>query len=123
MNDIFLLYLLMQADTIAGALGILATCLIAISLISWFVVSITNTTSNSSPAERENNAKACRATRWLTPIAIITFVIQALFPTTKTIAVMAGGHYAIEVAKSDTGKKVRALIDATLDKAVEKVSQ
>jgi hypothetical protein len=104
--DIFILYLLMQANSIKGMFVVITVCLVVGALVSTMIGRI------------EDDAYMRRLAR-LCCIAVTPMLIFAtLLPSTKTLAVMMGWHYAIEAVKSDTAKKILDLVDLTIDGAL-----
>lgn len=105
--DIFLLYLLMQADTIKDSFvvitffGGMGTCIcLVIGLI-------------------EDIKLLKKAAKVMGCIVVPSLIMATLMPSTKTIAVMVGGHYAIEATKTETAKKIMNLVDVTLENAIK----
>jgi len=108
--DIFLLYLLMQADSIIVIALIIA--ILSASTVGVLQLYLIDSSSNTAKALRKKGITFC----------VFSVAILAFFPSTKTLAVMFGVHYAIEAAKSETGKKIQKLVNDTLDKAIEKIN-
>lgn len=111
--DIFLLYLLMQADAF-GVVVFLAAVVCGVSAVVCMIA------ESDSSGDEEKEFRRWRK-RWLN-ILVCAAIFLAIFPSTKTIAVMVGGHYALEAAKTDTGKKIEKFVNDTLNKAIEKIN-
>jgi hypothetical protein len=105
--DIFMLYLLMQADTISAVLVFFA-------LFGGAAIFLWITFAYTEDLPSKKIAKMILIFAWF-PLVIAS----ALFPNTKTIAVMVGGHYAIEATKSETAKKIIEYVNRSLDKALK----
>lgn len=123
--EIFLLYLLMQADSISSALGFVSV--VTSVIFAGAFIGVLVTTGNAyeygpdSEHRKEGLARAARIAKWRNKIGCVAlplFIACMLFPSTKTLAVMIGGHYALQAVKSDTAQKLLELVNNELDKAL-----
>lgn len=131
--DVFMLYLLMQADSICKTMEFVTfICCVGfiVTLIAATCFKCASIPNSESEYGRRHEETAGKIHEVLKPISkkfgIASFVLiamNALMPTTKSLAIAVGGHYAIEAAKSETAQKIKVLVDATLDKALEKVTK
>lgn len=120
--DLFVLYLLMQADSIcrlfvffAFVFGITASV-----LCITFACSFDESFDTQKDLDRKQKLRP-KMKRWFLFLWFLCFLsamAATLFPKTKTLAVMIGGHYALEAAKSDTAKKIMELVNLSIDEAL-----
>ena len=112
--DIILLYLLMQSDTIRSSFhgmcwisGIVMLCSMAAAAMS-----------SDLGCNAATKTWVKRAFLWAFAAFLLSFSTYALWPSTRSLAVIAGGHLALEAAKSETGKKIGGMITDLLNDGV-----
>ncbi len=59
--------------------------------------------------------KVRRFWRWSVPLAVTLLVALVFLPSERTLAMIAGAHYGKEAVASETGQKVRKLLEQKLD--------
>lgn len=104
--DIFILYILMQADNIAASITFCLFLAIFIGVVCAIVGHV------------DDNDKSKKLSKICAILSVPLLIAAALMPTTKTMAVMIGGHYALDAAKSDVAKKIMILVEKTIDDAI-----
>ena len=97
MSEVFLLYLFTRLDAISGFLTI--GCFFS------FVIGFTAALMHAVEFEISP-----RLFKWM-GVACVVFGLAAVFvPTQKDMAIIVGGKFAIDAARSPEGKQVRGLV-------------
>lgn len=120
--DILLLYLFAQVDQIIGVFGFFAVLFgMATAIMAALYLFATEGGSRSKDVE---NLRPLR--RWFIITGIACFcctLIATLVPSQKGIAIIVGGHFALEATRSETAKKIFTIVDGVLDKQIEQLSR
>ena len=116
--DIFLLYLFTRVDAIQGLF-------FALTLISGVFIFGTGMFAAMSCSEYEKNVREwCRTAlkKW-TWLPVLCATLTVATPTQKDLAIIVGGHFAIEAAQSDTAKKIYSIVTDTLDDKLAEIAR
>lgn len=122
MNTAFLIYLVMQLDSISALLGLLVTVAffmaggaIGFNVIAW------NDASRERAAEKDKEALDCivRIRKKAVAVFIILVCITALTPNTKTAIYMIGGSATIEALQSPEAKEIGGKVLELLQKKLD----
>ena len=109
--DIFLLYLFTRVDTLNGMFFFVAV----VGSVIIAVASVEAYSSESEPAQI-----FVKKWRWVPIVAALLLVAT---PRQKDLAIIVGGHFAIEAAQSDTAKKIYAIVTDTLDEKLAEIAK
>lgn len=119
--DIFLLYLFTRVDALHSAIAGMMIPAILIAVISAGFLTAFRFIND------EELAKHAIGVKKIFIISAIAWVflggMSILVPTQKDLAIIVGGYFTIEAAKSDTTKKVYQLVQGILDEESEKLAQ
>jgi hypothetical protein len=100
--ELVLLYLWLKLDVLTNA-GIAAT----VGLVMWgfwcFIY-------GAEHAPRADESKWYKAGRHRLALAVVVGLVNSAMPSSRDVAILVGASYAIDLAKSETGKKVQTLI-------------
>ena len=108
--DIFLLYLFTRVDSLHAAFFV-------ITMIGSFIIAFGGLALHS---DSQDGFKFIKKWCWIPIIAALLLVAT---PRQKDLAIIIGGHYAIEAAQSDTAKKIYAIVTDTLDEKVAEIAK
>lgn len=110
--ELFLLYLWLQLDTI----GI-------ISFVALLLIGAVATATGFMTWEEEDDQKltslALKSRRW----ALILLIITIFLPSTKDAAILLAGYGVLEIAKTDTAKRVMSNSVKILEHHLEKYAK
>ena len=120
MNTAFLIYLVMQLDTVNGLLGAIVTIsLCVLSLMAFFMAMLI--------LDNDTDEEAYKVlSQWfkkIVPVALAFSLIFTLMPSTKTAIYMTGGAGVVEILQSEqaqeVGGKAYRLLMKKLDEELE----
>ena len=114
--DIFLLYLFTRVDSLKEMLTFV---LILGGIGGGFLVAF------GGFSYRDDEIKAFRE-KWLNKYLLLTcamMVLSVATPRQKDLAIIIGGHFAIEAAQSGTAKKVYAIVQDVLDEKLAEIAK
>lgn len=127
MNTAFLIYMVMQLDSINFALYVLATlAFMALIIASFLNILIWDDVVNPIMGKPDKGRlkSAVRVRKKLTAVFVGLILIAMVMPNTKTAIFMIGGSATIEVLQSpeakEVGGKVLELLQKKLDEELGK---
>lgn len=115
--DIFVLYLFTRVDELRSVINygaFLTLFATIITLLMWLFVL----------DEAPEMIKTCK--RWFIGFLVFTTAcmsLKVLVPSQKDIAIIVGGHYALQAAQSGTARKILELVEGKLDEEIERIKK
>lgn len=124
MNTAFLIYLVMQLDSINKALEgfaflaiILVLASIGLNLMVW--ISVDERGDKATDKEKENLDYISRIRKKVVVAFLVLVLIVTLTPTTKTAIYMIGGSATIEALQSEEAKEIGGKVLELLQKKLD----
>lgn len=113
--DIFLLYLFTRADVVSDVFQFI----MFISFVVMVFAVIFSLTNDKGGAGKTVLLYAKRLA-----LAAVSFcLLYMVTPRQKDLAIIVGGHFAIEAAQSDTAKKIYTIVQGALDEQIAEIAK